>query len=245
MDKDEEINKTSKIQKNTLQGQNRNFFPSNEDPSPQESLPDAGPGLVHAGHQNPSSHDPPPHSTPAEDIQAATQPPSDAIKFATSAHGAAKTAITATVAVKNATAAPADAPDVTSTTSTHFFSNHPQKESAENLKVRGTNAVFTEACSSKDRLHSKPLGFSGEYGRVLGINCSEEDLSHPPGFSNQRVSISGNSQSVSGGIGKTNSFLNELQKTIAMGEMLGYNMDGCMDSVTEILKGHVERQVPK
>ena len=158
---------------------------------------------------------------------------------------AVKSATAANVAVKNATAAPADAPDATSTTSTPFFLNHPRKSSTENLKIGGTNAVFIETCSPKDQAHSRPLGFSGGYGRVSGFNCSEDDLSHPPGFSNQRVSFSGNNQSISGGIEKNNSFLNELQKTIAVGESLGYNMDGCMDRVTKILIWHVERQIPK
>ena len=39
-----------------------------------------------------------------------------------------------------------------------------------------------------------------------------------------------------------NSFLNEIKINIETGESLGYNIDGCLDHVKEILQGHVARQ---
>ena len=87
------------------------------------------------------------------------------------------------------------------------------------------------------------MGFSGGFGRVLGINCSEDNHSLPLGFSNQCFSFLGNNQSVSDGVNKNNSFLNELQKTIEMEESVGYNMDGCMDYVTQILKRHIKTKL--
>ncbi|CAI9280983.1 unnamed protein product [Lactuca saligna] len=116
----------------------------------------------------------------------------------------------------------------------------------KNQISRTNKFVNNEVAPFKARVQNNIHGFFGGFGLLSGINLSEEDLSHPPGFSNWCFSDLGDNQSVSEGITNSNYFLNELQKnTIEMGESLGYNMDGCLDRVPEILKGHVEGQIPK
>ncbi|CAI9285302.1 unnamed protein product [Lactuca saligna] len=53
--------------------------------------------------------------------------------------------------------------------------------SKTNEKNQNPNLV-NKSCSGVNS-----LGFSGGYGRISGINISEEDLSHPPGFSNKSM----------------------------------------------------------
>lgn len=110
-------------------------------------------------------------------------------------------------------------------------------------KKMGSKEAGNSASNKDNWSHASPVGFSGGYdGRVSGINVSEDDLSHPPGFSKQCYSFMGDNHFVSEGHQKSNSCFIELKKTIDMGTSLGYNMEGCLDRVKDVLQGHVERQ---
>lgn len=83
-----------------------------------------------------------------------------------------------------------------------------------------------------------PLGFSGGFGKLSRVQDSEEDLSHPPGFSDPCHSNFGGNQNISDASFNNQSFLIELKKTMDMGESMGYVMEGCFERVKEIIEGH-------
>ncbi|CAI9278084.1 unnamed protein product [Lactuca saligna] len=233
LDNEEELKKSTKLHKDSSQGHYRNSAQINDESVFQE--PVACPSTIHVSQQSLNNLDQEPPFPQNEVTPTADQDGPGAVKIAT----------TAFAAVKNATTTFEDVLDSFSTASTPFFSSKPRKLYADNQNTGVVNEGNLGNYSVNDTDQINRMGASGGYGQGLEINSSEEDLSHPPGFSNQCFSFSENNQSNTGGIEKNNSFLEELQKTIAVGEALGYNMDGCMDHVIEILQGHVQRQVPK
>ena len=92
---------------------------------------------------------------------------------------------------------------------------------ADNQNTGAVNEVNLGNYSVNDTDQINRMGSSGGYGQGLEINSSEEDLSQPPGFSNQCFSFSENKQSNTGGIEKNNSFLEELQKNHCYGRSVG------------------------
>ncbi|CAI9292934.1 unnamed protein product [Lactuca saligna] len=83
-----------------------------------------------------------------------------------------------------------------------------------------------------------PIGFSGGFGRVSGVADSEDDLTHPPGFSKCNSFGAGSDNSINKG-----SFLTEIHKTLEMGKDMGYNLEGCYDRVKEIVEGTAEKMM--
>lgn len=67
---------------------------------------------------------------------------------------------------------------------------------------------------------------------MLGVVDSEDNLSHSPGFSNFNVNDGDSEKSLNNG-----SFLNEIQKILAIGKAMGYSLDGCFECVKEIVEG--------
>lgn len=84
------------------------------------------------------------------------------------------------------------------------------------------------------------LGFMDGYTCMTGIYTTEKSLSHLPGFSNR---IYGDKEAVSEGSFNINSIVVEANKKIRMGELFGYNMDGCITQVKSILEGEVIKQI--
>ncbi|CAI9301815.1 unnamed protein product [Lactuca saligna] len=96
--------------------------------------------------------------------------------------------------------------------------------------------VFRPTVSNPERKanHTNaPIGFSGGFGRVSGVVDSEDELTHPPGFSNCNSFVVCSDDSYNKG-----SFLSEIQKTMEMGKAMGYDLEGCYDLVKEIVKGN-------
>ncbi|CAH1453383.1 unnamed protein product [Lactuca virosa] len=83
-----------------------------------------------------------------------------------------------------------------------------------------------------------PIGFSGGFGRVSGVVDSEDELTHPLGFSNCNRFVACSDNSYNKG-----SFLSEIQKTLEMGKAMGYNLEGCYDRVKEIVEGNGDKMV--
>ncbi|CAI9296608.1 unnamed protein product [Lactuca saligna] len=88
------------------------------------------------------------------------------------------TVLTTSYAIKIAPAAPAVVPDAIRQPCLLICLLFLEKI-VKLIRIQGgNNDVFIEDFPSKVRVHSKPVGFSGGFGRVSGINCSEDDLSH-------------------------------------------------------------------
>ncbi|CAI9264238.1 unnamed protein product [Lactuca saligna] len=88
------------------------------------------------------------------------------------------------------------------------------------------------------KCNDTPIGFSGGFGRLSVIVDSEDNLTHPPGFSNCNSFAGCSDTSYNKG-----SFLSEIQKTMEMGKAMGYNLEGCYDRVKEIVEGTDDKMV--
>ncbi|CAI9279869.1 unnamed protein product [Lactuca saligna] len=82
------------------------------------------------------------------------------------------------------------------------------------------------------KTNDTPIGFSGSFGRLSSIVDSEDNLTHPQGFSNSNNLAGCLDASYNKG-----SFLCEIQKTMEMGKAMGYDLEGCYDRVKEIVEG--------
>ncbi|CAI9285239.1 unnamed protein product [Lactuca saligna] len=93
---------------------------------------------------------------------------------------------------------------------------------------------------NNDECNNAPIGFSGGFGLLSGIVDSEDNLTHPPGFSNCNSLDGCLSNSYNKG-----SFLSEIQKkkTLVMGKAMGYNLEGCYDRVKELVEGNRDKMV--
>ncbi|CAI9285649.1 unnamed protein product [Lactuca saligna] len=84
------------------------------------------------------------------------------------------------------------------------------------------------------------VGFYGGFCRVFGIIDLEDNLSHPPSFSNFNGNDGFSEKSYN-----NYSFFSEIQNTLEMGKAMGYNLDGCFDRVKEIVEGNGDKVVLK
>ncbi|CAI9295936.1 unnamed protein product [Lactuca saligna] len=88
------------------------------------------------------------------------------------------------------------------------------------------------------RSSSIPLGFSGCFGRISGIDIDEDDLSHPPSYSIPCNSFGDGNKSLLEGSFNNHKFFIELNKKLEMGEAIGYNVEGCFKWLKQVVEGH-------
>ncbi|CAI9276967.1 unnamed protein product [Lactuca saligna] len=135
------------------------------------------------------------------------------------------------------------APNVVAAPSPNFNASPPIVTPVTGENVQTSPNVLSAASTmaapvGQEHRGNPPVGFSGGFGHMEGIDVLEDNLTHPLGFSN--FMGGGN---FSQGSFNNFSFLKEIQKTLDIGRSLGYNMDGCFDRVKEIVEGHEGRKV--
>lgn len=81
------------------------------------------------------------------------------------------------------------------------------------------------------QLGAVPVDISGGFGRISGIVDSEDNLSHPPGFSNIGAYDGFSDKSFNNG-----SFLVKLKKN-DIEKAMGFNLGGCLKQVNDIVEG--------
>lgn len=87
-------------------------------------------------------------------------------------------------------------------------------------------------------INKAPFGFFGGFGRVSDIVDSEDNLTHPPCFSNWNKFDGCSDKSYNNG-----SFFIDIQKNLDIGKAMGYNLDECFKRVKEIVEGKENESV--
>ncbi|CAI9274796.1 unnamed protein product [Lactuca saligna] len=126
-------------------------------------------------------------------------------------------------------AAPATSPNPTVVTVVNF----------ENSSAHAANSGLFQIGIDASNKPSQ-VGFSGGYICMLGIQSTDDSLSHPPGFSNM---IHGEKDVFSEGSLTNDSNVVESKKTIAMGGIIGLNMSGCSEHVKNTIQEERSKEI--
>lgn len=108
-------------------------------------------------------------------------------------------------------------------------------------QVSARAADFGSSSPVKDDTNKvAPIGFLGRFSRMLGIQSTKESLSYPPRFSNR---FHGDKELFSEGSFNINSNVVKSNKTIKMGELVGYNIDSFFVKIKSIIQGEQLKEI--
>lgn len=79
----------------------------------------------------------------------------------------------------------------------------------------------------------KLVGFSCRSGRSSGVDLFEDALSHLSGFTNQIHTTFGGSKCTLDGLFTNDCHKDDFDKTFQMGKIIGYDMSGCKNRVSD------------